>query len=393
MYRRFLLAQDLLPTQTHAHLWAYDKNHRKHGDGHRNLHSDLDGAAVLFTCVGSLLLGELEEYSNFADTFVMLFETALGMWDLSIYDSLSLGRYVGVTFHLIVLMMNLVLLLNLIIAVLSNTYTVYEPKSLALYYDGVIESIPMYKYSKIYGALVCGQPPFNAISFLFLPGFMLIQDVARLKAFNEAILHLLYFPIALGCLSFFFLFNLLLLPLSYFWSLAFKVNILINDLQKPKSESLTDIVFFVIFGVPLLLAAQIVDIFYFLQHLYMKNNEKLSNFQRNQINVDGLLKLLDHTKKVMKCQAHLGEKGQQILMVEFVNKLRQILDVDRKIYNIIFGSNVIRKKDGIKKFDMQNHQNTKSSKTLMSVKSFFLVKTNIEQENFDESQKKAFLDA
>lgn len=107
---------------------------------------------------------------------------------------------------------------------------------------------------------------------------MLISDQVRLRKFNEAILHLLYLPIAMGCVTFFLLFNMLLLPLSFAWSIAFKVNILINDLQKQKSESLTDIVFFLIFGIPLLLASQIVDLFYFIQHLYMKNNEKLSNF-------------------------------------------------------------------------------------------------------------------
>jgi hypothetical protein len=53
-------------------------------------------------------------------------------------------------------MMNLVMLLNLIIAILSNVYTVYEPKSVALYYNGIIDAIPMYKYDKEFGSLVCG---------------------------------------------------------------------------------------------------------------------------------------------------------------------------------------------------------------------------------------------
>lgn len=86
----------------------------------------------------------------------MLFETAIGEWDLTMYDDLGIGRYIGVMFHVIVLMMNLVLMLNLIIAILSNTYMIFQPQSLALYYDGVIEAIPMYKYSKEYGAMVCG---------------------------------------------------------------------------------------------------------------------------------------------------------------------------------------------------------------------------------------------
>lgn len=57
----------------------------------------------------------------------MLFETAIGDWDLTMYENLALGKYVGIFFHITVLLMNLVLLLNLIIAILSNTYMVFEP--------------------------------------------------------------------------------------------------------------------------------------------------------------------------------------------------------------------------------------------------------------------------
>jgi len=105
----------------------------------------------------------------------MLFEASLGQWDLSIFDTLHIGPYVGKIYMIIVLMMNLVLLLNLIIAILSNTYTIFAPRSLALYYDGVIDNIAMYKYSKAFGALICGSPPFNLTMLPFLPFFMFIS--------------------------------------------------------------------------------------------------------------------------------------------------------------------------------------------------------------------------
>lgn len=103
-----------------------------------------------------MIFGELKIYQSFFDSTIILLESALGQWDMSIYETLSIGKYVGVLYHLFFLLMNLVMLLNLIIAILSNVYNVYEPMSLALYYDGVIESIPMFKYSKEFGSLVCG---------------------------------------------------------------------------------------------------------------------------------------------------------------------------------------------------------------------------------------------
>jgi len=97
---------------------------------------------VFFACIGILMFGELPVYESFYDTMVMLFESAIGSWDFSIYDDLSIGKIYGEIYHIIYLMVNLILFLNLVIAILSNTFGVLEPKSLALYYDGVIEAIP-----------------------------------------------------------------------------------------------------------------------------------------------------------------------------------------------------------------------------------------------------------
>jgi hypothetical protein len=84
-----------------------------------------------------------------------------------------MGETFGVIFQIIVLLMNGVVLLNLIIAILANTFNIFEPKSLALYYDGIIEAIPMYKYNKTYSALNCAFPPFNCLMVPFLPFYML----------------------------------------------------------------------------------------------------------------------------------------------------------------------------------------------------------------------------
>ena len=125
----------------------------------------------IFACVGVLIFGELPEYKNFIDVLIMLFQSALGQWDLSIYEKFSMGRHFGEFFHLIVIILNMVLLINLVIAILSETYTRLSEQKLGLYYDGVIEVIPAYKYRKFYGALIAACPPFNLLILPFLPIF------------------------------------------------------------------------------------------------------------------------------------------------------------------------------------------------------------------------------
>ena len=66
---------------------------------------------------------------------VMFFESALGNWDFSIYDQVDseLKRWYGITFHIIVLLVNMLLLLNLVIAIMSDTYALYEKVMLGLF--------------------------------------------------------------------------------------------------------------------------------------------------------------------------------------------------------------------------------------------------------------------
>lgn len=76
----------------------------------------------LLACFGILAFGELDSFSNFQKILVVLFETSMGNWLMSIYDGLSLGDEVGEIYHLTVVLLNMILMLNLVIAILSETY-------------------------------------------------------------------------------------------------------------------------------------------------------------------------------------------------------------------------------------------------------------------------------
>ena len=40
----------------------------------------------IFACIGMAVFSELPEYGNFVDVLVMLFQSALGTWDLTMYE-------------------------------------------------------------------------------------------------------------------------------------------------------------------------------------------------------------------------------------------------------------------------------------------------------------------
>jgi hypothetical protein len=49
----------------------------------------------IFACIGELVFGSLKQYDSFFDVIILLFQSSLGQWDLTIYDDFVMGKYVG----------------------------------------------------------------------------------------------------------------------------------------------------------------------------------------------------------------------------------------------------------------------------------------------------------
>ena len=94
----------------------------------------------MFSCVSLLIFSELDSFSDLTSIVVMYFEASLGNWNLKIYKLppdggvWSEGPFdeqlytIGMVYHLIILLVNLVLFLNFVIAILSSTFAKYEDK-------------------------------------------------------------------------------------------------------------------------------------------------------------------------------------------------------------------------------------------------------------------------
>jgi len=95
---------------------------------------------VAFACVGILSFGNLKEYDNLAVALVMFFESSLGQFDMKIYDNAGSDakRWFGVVFHITVLIVNMLLLLNLVIAIMSDTFARYSDVMLGLFSQGIV---------------------------------------------------------------------------------------------------------------------------------------------------------------------------------------------------------------------------------------------------------------
>ena len=114
---------------------------------------------------------------------VYFFQAGIGSWNMSIFEgkdedgNLMMMLYrVGELYQIIFILVNLVLLFNFVIAILSSTFAKYEEIQDGLYNNVVNELFPVMQWDDEYGALICSKPPFNLLTFPFYPIFFLIKD-------------------------------------------------------------------------------------------------------------------------------------------------------------------------------------------------------------------------
>ena len=134
---------------------------------------------MAFSCVGILSFGNLTPYETLESAVVMLFETAMGNWNFRIYDDLEDKKYYGIFFHVIIILVNTLLLLNFVIAIMTDTYANLAELKLGLFAQGIVEAIPSYKNHKRYGGLIVMLPPFNLLAFVLLPIYLTLAKAGR----------------------------------------------------------------------------------------------------------------------------------------------------------------------------------------------------------------------
>lgn len=205
---------------------------------------------LTFSGVSSLLFGDLEEFQRPERVFIINFGYGLANYDFSIFGIL------GKCFVVFALLLNAITMINFVIAILAYTFTELQDSSLGLYYDGVISRIPVYEDDSRYGGLIVGIPPFNLLALVMIPFYTFVKNEKRLRLVNDLFTKFMFSPIALFYTLIFMAVNLILLPFAYISAIVTKIKLISASMS---ADKVCDLFMFVIFGVPLLLLAQIRD--------------------------------------------------------------------------------------------------------------------------------------
>lgn len=238
---------------------------------------------LVFASGASVIFSRIDTFPGFYQAILLYFEVSLGSWDNSIYcNDPTVPMYfctIGKFFSVIVLLVNLVLLLNLVIAILSSTYAYYEDKKLGLYYEVLVAKFPTMEYDDNYGVVACAQPPLNLmiLPFWWITLLPWSEDLLKkyLYDFNQFLCHLLYFPLAIILTCFFILICLFYAPIAYAKHTIVLIETLTDsdetmDEFHEKLERFFTILKFAFFGPFILLSTVPIDAVNFFKNLYTK---------------------------------------------------------------------------------------------------------------------------
>ena len=132
---------------------------------------------------------------------------------------------IGIYFVLFFVFINVVVLLNVVIAMMADTYAMMTSVRRGIYNYNIIKIAPSYLPDKHYGGLIVFGAPLNLLVFLLLPAFVCLKDKRKLVRLNN-FLYLLYYALLSVPLSAIFVaMNLFLSPFAYVKTCANKVKL------------------------------------------------------------------------------------------------------------------------------------------------------------------------
>ena len=137
----------------------------------------------MFTAVGMMAFQDVPELRKFKTGGIYWVNCALGNWDLEIFDILlelptpspNLRDY-GIYLVVIYSFINVIILLNVVIAMMADTYAMLSGVRRGVYNYSVLSIFPSYKLDKCYGGIIAFCYPYSMFGFLILPFYCCIKD-------------------------------------------------------------------------------------------------------------------------------------------------------------------------------------------------------------------------
>ena len=237
----------------------------------------LSACAAFFTAIFS---NESVGFASFSTSIVTLFGGFLNTFNLHDFSDSYLGF--GSVLYMIYLCISGVLLVNLIIAILSNVYENMANLVDATHRAELIQYFRKYKWDENYGYLIFLYSPFSLIIPFFLPLKLCIKDKKKYNIIvTKSVYIMFYFPVLL---IIFMIYTAFLIPICYFRGCL----IMLKYQTLLKISTMKKILYnlkWIFCGFFFLLYVYFRDIFYCIITVFVENEGKISELKRIKKNI------------------------------------------------------------------------------------------------------------
>lgn len=295
----------------------------------------------MFSIVGNLnFLFVCEEYRTLFKSTMTLIDSSMGNYDFSVFNQIEDPNFkiVGQVYLLLVVIVFTILILNLVIAILSNTYNIYDPKSKGLYLSKILSTRDELLYHENYGAFLSSMTPLSIVTIPFVP-FAIKNESSRL---NNLVMVLQYILLMVIMFTGFIFVSAALIPFAFLKSFVFKFKFIYqaNSTQQIIWRSLR-LIMFIFLGMGFMTLTFFTDCYYF----WKNNFRKEKHLKKIVIEREPSTITSQWIKKIkLLCAKYSFNRIKAVYMVEYVRKFREDLDINAQLQFLIFGQFIGKQK-------------------------------------------------
>ena len=179
----------------------------------------------MFAIIGNLnFVLELREYHNVFESIITVLDASIGNYNFKLFDQIEQNNFLIVLGNLFIIAVVLtfnILILNLIIAILANTYSIYDERSSGLYLSKILNARDEMTFDENYGALLLTMTPLNVIILPYVPYALFNKPSATVNTYMTTLQYMVFIIVIYAL---FFIGSVVMCPFAFVKALFNKVH-------------------------------------------------------------------------------------------------------------------------------------------------------------------------
>ena len=231
--------------------------------------------------------------------------------------------------------LNAIILLNVVIAMMADTYANMTSMRQGIYNYNILLIAPAYKLDKRYGAITALPTPLTIFTFILLPYYLCVNDKDRLESFNMKVYKTAYFFVSVVFGIIFVAINLILLPFGYLKTCWYKIKLCKRDIIP-----VSDVLLYVLGGLIMGIVVQVPDLWAFIKQSWNQEKAKRSDktFVLSREEFENFFNI------VTEHELEQATTGRPLRAFDLIQKMRELLELEDHIMTAIYGIDMKAKK-------------------------------------------------